>query len=104
MHRLCFTQLLPVVLGELLCCCYLHVALMGVYIYIYMGVCTTACAACSKCVQQGWTALLLGSVMGHAEEVKQLLDRGADVNARDAVSGGGYIAFTGTGGGVGHRG
>ena len=69
-------------------------------IYIYMGVCTTACAACS----QGWTALLLGSVMGHAEEVKQLLDRGADVNARDAVSGGGYIAFTETGGGVGHRG
>jgi len=35
MHRLCFTQLLPVVLGELLCCCYLHVALMGVYIYIW---------------------------------------------------------------------
>ena len=48
------------------------------------------------CVQVGMTALMSASVEGHAEVVGQLLDRGAEVNAKDEVCEEAYGACTGT--------
>ena len=36
--------------------------------------------------QDGWTALMRASLLGHMECVKVLLDRGADVNMQNKVS------------------
>ena len=38
-------------------------------------------------LQNGWTALMRASQAGHMECVKALLDKGADVNIQDRVSG-----------------
>ena len=38
-------------------------------------------------LQDGWTALMMASQAGHMECVKALLDKGADANIQDEVSG-----------------
>ena len=38
-------------------------------------------------LQDGWTALMMASKAGHTESVQVLLDKGADVNMQDKVSG-----------------
>ena len=38
-------------------------------------------------LQGGWTALMMASEAGHTESVQVLLDKGADVNMQDKVSG-----------------
>ena len=38
-------------------------------------------------LQDGWTALMMASHAGHMECVQVLLDKGADVNKQDKVSG-----------------
>ena len=38
-------------------------------------------------LQDGWTALMMASKAGHMEFVQVLLDKGADANIQDRVSG-----------------
>ena len=38
-------------------------------------------------IQNGWTALMMASMEEHMECVQVLLDKGADVNMQDKVSG-----------------
>ena len=38
-------------------------------------------------LQDGWTALMVASQEGHVECVRMLLDRGAEVNMQNKVSG-----------------
>ena len=49
-----------------------------------------------RCEQDGETALMHASRSGHTEEVVQLLDKGADVNAQNKVCGGESGALTGS--------
>ena len=46
-----------------------------------------------RCEQDGETALMRASSMGHTEVVVQLLDKGADVNAQTKVFGEAYGAI-----------
>ena len=39
-----------------------------------------------KSLQDGWTALMIASREGHLDCVKELLEKGALVNAQDTVS------------------
>ena len=38
-------------------------------------------------LQDGWTALMMASKAGHMKCIKVLLDKGAEVNLQDKVSG-----------------
>ena len=82
-YRLWFTRMLPFVL-------WLPVLLLliacGSDGLMHHGV---------RCVQNGYTALMVASEKGHPEVVVQLLVKGADVNAHDKVCGGAYGACTG---------
>ena len=43
--------------------------------------CTLLCS-----LQEGWTSLMFASQFGHFECLKELLDRGAEVNLKNMVS------------------
>jgi hypothetical protein len=47
-------------------------------------VCPEVCCLC--CPQAGWTPLIMASVFGHLDVVRELLSKGADVESKNVVS------------------